>query len=172
MKYYDVVPRRWMAVCAMVASCIGPVQGIAMETAPGLKHLRCVQLDVAVEQDPAVQSRFPMIDESLQRNAASALRTALPLLSISQQCDNRLRLVLVLHDISNERMEGYNGLLITGIERVATVMETGKLQHVEVWSGGIQEFRGPLERASATANHALSRALKHFTEAYHLSGNP
>jgi hypothetical protein len=143
-----------------------------METEAGLKHLTCVQLDVAVEQDPALQSRFPMVDEHVQRHVSSTLRAALPLLSISHQCGNKFRLVLVLHDISNERVQGYNGLLIAGIDRVATVLETGSVQEVEVWSGGIQEFRGPLDGASNTASKALGRALDRFTEAYRLSGNP
>lgn len=160
------------AACALVTSCLMPGIVPAMEPEHGLKNLRCVHLDVAVEQDPALHSRSPVTEDRLQRNASSTLQSALPLLSVTEQCGNRLRLVLVLHDMSDNGFQGYNGLLIAGIERVATVLETGGMQQVEVWSGGIQEFRGPLEGASKTATHALTRALDHFAEAYHLSGNP
>jgi hypothetical protein len=163
---------RWVAASAMLALSVMPGVGTAMEAEPGLKNLRCVNLHVDVEQDPAVQSRFRMTEEEIQRQASSTLKAALPLLSISQQCGNRFRLLLVLHDMSHGRTPGYNGLLITGIERVATVHETGDRQEVEVWSGGIHEFRGSLEGATLTATQALARSLNHFTEAYHLSGNP
>lgn len=163
---------RAAAVCVLLVGGLLPGLGTAMESEQGLKNLRCVHLDVAVEQDPALHARSRLTEDKLQQNASSVLQSALPLLSITEQCGNRLRLVLVLHDMSNGRLEGYNGLLIAGIERVATVHETGGMQQVEVWSGGIQEFRGPLEGASTTATHALTRALDHFADAYHLSGNP
>lgn len=161
-----------LPVCALVMNCAMPDLGTALESEPALKNLRCLQVDVAVEQDPVLHSTSPVAEERLQQNASTTLKSALPLLSITEQCSNRLRLVLVLHDMSHSGIQGYNGLLIAGIERVAKVVETGGMQQVEVWSGGIQEFRGPLEAASKTATHALTRALDHFAEAYHQSGNP
>jgi hypothetical protein len=160
----------WLSACALLTLFLPGAAAAEVES--GLKNLRCVNVQVDVEQDPAVQSRVRMTEEEIQRKASSTLKAALPLLSISQQCGNRFRLLLVLHDMSSGLMQGYNGLLISGIEREATVLETGDRQNVEVWSGGIQQFRGPMERATSTATQALSRSLDHFAEAYHLSGNP
>lgn len=163
---------RWMAACAVLTLCLIPRPGTAMELDAGLKNLRCVHIQVDVEQDPVVQSHIRLTEEEIRNTASNTLKAALPLLTISHQCGNRFRLLLVLHDLSAGPTQGYNGLLVTGIERVATVLETGDRQEVEVWSGGIQEFRGPLERATTTAHQALARSLDHFAEAYRLSGNP
>ncbi len=159
---------RTAAACAALTLWLLPHAAPAMELSAGLQNLRCVDLHVDLEQDPVVESRARMTEQDLQHSASKALKAALPLLSISPQCGNRLRLLLVLHD----RPGGYNGLLVSGIERVATVLETGVHQEVEVWSGGIQEFRGPIEGATHTARQALARSLDHFAEAYRLSGNP
>lgn len=162
---------RWMATWAMlILSFVAPTESV-MAGEPGLKNLRCVNVQVDVEQDPTVQSRVRLAEEDIQRTVFSTLQTALPLLSISQHCRNRFRVLLVLHDVPG-RAAGYNGLLISGIERAATLVETGDQQEVEVWSGGIQAFRGPLEGASSNARQALARSLDHFAEAYRLSGNP
>jgi hypothetical protein len=129
-------------------------------------------LEVDVEQDPAVQAHTRVTEEALRDKASKALQAALPLLTITPQCGNRFRLLLVLHDLSSGAIQGYSGLLVAGIDRLATVAETGARQEVEVWSGGIQQFRGPVDRATTTAHQALVRSLDHFAEAYHLSGNP
>lgn len=163
---------RLMVASALLTLALMTGVATAMEAQAGLKNLRCVNLQVDVEQDPAVQSSVHMTEEEIYRKASSTLKAALPLLSISQQCGNRFRLLLVLHDIPSGPMPRYNGLLISGVEREATVLETGYRQGVEVWSGGIQEFRGLLEGATTTATLALTRSLDHFAEAYHLSGNP
>ncbi len=162
---------RWVAVCIAMTLC-QRVSEPVMAAEPGLKNLRCVNVEVTVEQDPGVQSRFDLTEEDLRGAAAKTLKSALPLLMISHQCGNRLRVLLVLHDVPSERMQAYQGLLITGIERIATLAETGDRQDVEVWSGGIQEFRGPVERATTTTHRALAQSLDHFTEAYLRSGNP
>lgn len=163
---------QWRVASAVLTLCLGPPMAGAMEVETGLKNLRCVNLQVDVEQDPAVQSRAGVTEEDLHHKVSSTLKAALPLLSISPQCGNRFRLHLVLHDIPSGPRPAYNGLLISGIERVATVLETGDRQEVEVWSGGIQQFRGPVEGATTTASQALDRSLDYFAEAYHLSGNP
>jgi len=163
---------RWIAVCAVFSLWLLPNVERALAMESGLKQLRCVQVHVDVEQDPAVRSRGGMTEEDLRQHTSSTLQAALPLLSLSQSCGNRFRVLLVLHDVPSGGLGGYNGLLITGIERVATLAETGDRQEVEVWSGGIQEFRGPLDGVSTTARRALARSLTHFAEAYRLSGNP
>lgn len=163
---------RWIAASTLLTLCLVPHMATAMEVESGLKNLRCINLQVNVEQDPAVQSRARVTEEGLHHTVSATLKATLPLLSISQQCGNRFRLLLVLHDLSGGPKPAYNGLLISGIERVATVLETGDRQEVEVWSGGIQQFRGPLDGATITASQALARSLDHFAEAYHLSGNP
>lgn len=157
---------------AALGLCLSPRAATAMELELGLKNLRCVSLQVELEQDPIVHSHARMTEEDIHHKASKALQTALPLLTISQQCGNRLRLLLVLHDMPSGRTQGYNGLLISGIERIATVLETGDRQEVEVWSGGIQEFRGQVDRVTGTAHQALTRSLDLFAEAYRLSGNP
>lgn len=162
---------RWMATWAVLTLSLVAGAKSAPAGEPGLKNLRCVNVQVDVEQDPTVQSRVRLAEEDIQRKVFSTLQTALPLLSVSQQCGNRFRVLLVLHDMPG-RTAGYNGLLISGIERAATLLETGDRQEVEVWSGGIQAFRGPLEGASTNAHQALARSLDHFAEAYRLSGNP
>jgi hypothetical protein len=172
MMTHTLRMNQWLAASALLTLCLVPRTAIAMEVETGLKNLRCVNLQVDVEQDPAIQSRARVTEEDLHHKISSTLKSALPLLSISPQCGNRFRLQLVLHDISTGQRPAYNGLLISGIEREATVLETGDRQEVEVWSGGIQQFRGPLDGATVTASQALARSLDYFAEAYHLSGNP
>ena len=149
------------AACTTVMLSLIPHLAPAMELSAGLTNLRCVDLQVDLEQDPVVQSRSRMTEQDLHHSASKTLQAALPLLSISPQCGNRLRLLLVLHD----QPGGYNGLLVSGIDRVATVLETGVHQEVEVWSGGIQDFRGQVDGATHTARQALTRSLDHFAEA-------